>query len=695
MFSASSSSLKVPWYQFESFCQASCSGTTKSAKEGWLIKRGNKRKNWKRRFFVLNANILFYCEEARNPNTALGLIFLERCNFKKVTSEEIESANTEHRIELFEGQDHVFSIKTVDGRTYYLSATSAEECQGWLKALTRSRMKSVFKRAISAENATRKLQADNDRLKQTLTDLQKKNDSLQKQLESQVVLHKQELSNVEREFFMKQHSLQHASNFDERLTALLNENTRLLQMQTEQIAKNQHTIESLTVCSNQGNKTLNHIAHALNGVQRHLGVNVAIDSSCESSVPLLHESKLLDSSTLKSQLHISQTTQNGSFSEALISPDEKSKHGESFTSDGHVEIVNKCSKESTHTGCEHSHALQVQLPVTDSNYASLATNTKKLPLESMSQQLSSFMLSDNISQNVTGSEARLMPPLPPTPKSKNTKTFCINNSTKSATFWVGTWNLGAVDPLASVLDPADKAHAVRKFVPLGYDVYVLGVQEGINDGVFDAVATRLAGHGLKRVVLRSSRGNIVDRVKGRGDGALLTTKVFLCQHLIFFSATQCLPFRSKHLSHVFPLHILFLFAFLQFTAIACFAKRSLLDSDSICVVEAASVAETVGSKGAVAFVMLCYGATLCFVNCHLAAFKPAYRVKQYRRLERELGTLLGLSGMNTQFSNDTVLSDNRKASANRKANAADSSIDDDFGLGIVGLFHQVLCAFCS
>ena len=57
--------------------------------------------------------------------------------------------------------------------------------------------------------------------------------------------------------------------------------------------------------------------------------------------------------------------------------------------------------------------------------------------------------------------------------------------------WVGNWNMGACDPFLNLTDPATSAASAAKmlapFIPLGLDVYVLGVQEGISEKVFDAV----------------------------------------------------------------------------------------------------------------------------------------------------------------------------------------------------------------
>jgi hypothetical protein len=133
--------------------------------------------------------------------------------------------------------------------------------------------------------------------------------------------------------------------------------------------------------------------------------------------------------------------------------------------------------------------------------------------------------------------------------------------------WTGTWNMGAVDPFLDRNIDRDYDFVSRMlgpFVPHGYDLYVLGVQEGISDKVFDAVAAytgtfRLPlhcklypareGHSISSSV-RSRRlgraipvqsfideasagalpepvvstADMLDRVWGRGDGALLTPK---------------------------------------------------------------------------------------------------------------------------------------------------------------------------
>ena len=57
--------------------------------------------------------------------------------------------------------------------------------------------------------------------------------------------------------------------------------------------------------------------------------------------------------------------------------------------------------------------------------------------------------------------------------------------------WCGTWNLGAVDPFLSLGDLSVSGDEVSRllapFIPKGLDVYVLAVQEGVSEKMYEAV----------------------------------------------------------------------------------------------------------------------------------------------------------------------------------------------------------------
>ena len=52
--------------------------------------------------------------------------------------------------------------------------------------------------------------------------------------------------------------------------------------------------------------------------------------------------------------------------------------------------------------------------------------------------------------------------------------------------WVGTWNLGAVDPFERANEDAI-FKSLESFIPGGYDLYALGVQECVADNTLRAV----------------------------------------------------------------------------------------------------------------------------------------------------------------------------------------------------------------
>jgi hypothetical protein len=134
--------------------------------------------------------------------------------------------------------------------------------------------------------------------------------------------------------------------------------------------------------------------------------------------------------------------------------------------------------------------------------------------------------------------------------------------------WVGSWNMGAKDPFLDCAINKEKefvSSTLSPFIPSGYDLYVMGVQEGISDKFFEAVEAhtrtfrlplnaklyparehgREMGRGVRsrrmgRAInvqafiddakegilpdVVASTGDMLDRVWGRGDGALLTPK---------------------------------------------------------------------------------------------------------------------------------------------------------------------------
>ncbi|CAK4656002.1 hypothetical protein LEN26_009860 [Aphanomyces euteiches] len=185
--------------------------------------------------------------------------------------------------------------------------------------------------------------------------------------------------------------------------------------------------------------------------------------------------------------------------------------------------------------------------------------------------------------------------------------------------WVGTWNLGAADPFSDsrgLMDDSDTARMVRHLVPLGYDLYVLGVQEGVNENVYFAIQAYLNRNPqllrYHRKELRNDKvvfpnkqapvDAVFDAVRGRGDGAFMGTKF-----------TGMAVFCGEHVS----------------------ADVQVLRAG----VHKFNIAS--GSKGGVAVALKLKQTTVCFLNCHLDARNDTYRREQIRLLNTNLGKVMG------------------------------------------------------
>jgi len=89
-------------------------------KEGFLVKQGGVFKTWKRRFFILLPDVIYYYKD-RSAQEALGAIPLAAC--------EVLPASKELK------KPHSFGVYHPTQRTYFLSCTSASEMSEWMDAI--------------------------------------------------------------------------------------------------------------------------------------------------------------------------------------------------------------------------------------------------------------------------------------------------------------------------------------------------------------------------------------------------------------------------------------------------------------------------------------------------------------------------------------------------------------------------------
>eukprot|EP00457_Paulinella_chromatophora_P001642 gb/GEZN01001644.1/.p1 GENE.gb/GEZN01001644.1/~~gb/GEZN01001644.1/.p1 ORF type:complete len:928 (+),score=180.24 gb/GEZN01001644.1/:398-2785(+) len=104
-----------------------------STKEGWLIKQGAVRKNWKTRYFVLIGSQLIYFESwekasERDPSKSKGIVELKNATLAPIAPSAAG------------GRRFAFGLATTAGacRTYVLVAQSEADFQEWVRLLVSS-----------------------------------------------------------------------------------------------------------------------------------------------------------------------------------------------------------------------------------------------------------------------------------------------------------------------------------------------------------------------------------------------------------------------------------------------------------------------------------------------------------------------------------------------------------------------------
>ncbi|MBN3323450.1 CYH1 protein, partial [Atractosteus spatula] len=123
-------------------------------REGWLLKLGGRVKTWKRRWFILTDNCLYYFEYTADKEPR-GIIPLENLCVR-----EVAEPRKPYCLELYNPNSKGQKIKAckteTDGRvvegkhqSYKISAASAEERDDWIKAIRASISKDPFYDLVS------------------------------------------------------------------------------------------------------------------------------------------------------------------------------------------------------------------------------------------------------------------------------------------------------------------------------------------------------------------------------------------------------------------------------------------------------------------------------------------------------------------------------------------------------------------
>lgn len=111
-------------------------------KEGWLLKQGGRYKSWKRRWFILNDNCLYYFQFTTDKEPK-GIIPLENIQVREVVTDRSKP----HSFELYSATSEVIKAcktdsegKVIEGKhsVYRMSAASTEEKDDWMKCIRNS-----------------------------------------------------------------------------------------------------------------------------------------------------------------------------------------------------------------------------------------------------------------------------------------------------------------------------------------------------------------------------------------------------------------------------------------------------------------------------------------------------------------------------------------------------------------------------
>eukprot|EP00736_Rhodelphis_marinus_P014331 Rmarinus@m.21096 len=97
----------------------------KIEKQGWLVKEGHLRKNWKRRWFILQGDTLTYYESQENMKKPKGVINLETCAVNAKTREDIKQEV---------GTTECMEIVTSERKLHFV-AEGTTDMQEWVRAL--------------------------------------------------------------------------------------------------------------------------------------------------------------------------------------------------------------------------------------------------------------------------------------------------------------------------------------------------------------------------------------------------------------------------------------------------------------------------------------------------------------------------------------------------------------------------------
>lgn len=102
-------------------------GTIKPIKQGYLTKKGAVVKNWKKRFFKLDA-VKFAYYEKETDSDPIKAVNCSDIDYARERKESKDSCGAESN------REHMFEVVT-PGRTFLIQGSTAEEMKSWIEAI--------------------------------------------------------------------------------------------------------------------------------------------------------------------------------------------------------------------------------------------------------------------------------------------------------------------------------------------------------------------------------------------------------------------------------------------------------------------------------------------------------------------------------------------------------------------------------
>ncbi len=126
-------------------------------KKGWLTKQGGRIKTWKRRWFILSDNVLFYFKTPQDPEPC-GMIPLENLDVEAVKDRKECRFTLSARVgsELKSAKRSEGSLVKGHHKVYLIEAANPNERDAWMKAITSNIYRNPFYDLVAPKIKTKK-----------------------------------------------------------------------------------------------------------------------------------------------------------------------------------------------------------------------------------------------------------------------------------------------------------------------------------------------------------------------------------------------------------------------------------------------------------------------------------------------------------------------------------------------------------